>query len=602
MAKVIITDGSRHETIYRQVKTLNAMTDETPGVWSPDVADASKAARSNRLVPSVFAGVNTRMQTMADLPFTIYSVKGDKVIDNSDNYKNNIGFLPFPSRTFALTEGALVTSGRCYWYKGTGAKTGQLKELKYWMPSSVQLDPETAKKGIINFRRTGVTELFPAKDVLYTWGLDSDVELGPPMIWPLESAIIAAEANGQITKWVADYMRRGAVKAMLLMVDGMPPAGEVDRIEGWFNRFMGGVRGLTWRVFNGAAIKPTIVGDGLEALRDMTVSKELRYEIHTALGTRHLLEDENLATAKIRQQQFVTETTVPSARLIQYEWNEQVLRPLGYHLEFEPQRMEIFQINEAEQSRTFGELFNVFREVLPVDIAFQLTSEKLDYQFTEEQQAMIARGLAEKKAKAEEVAKQAEVKPEPEADTVPPEVVKALTELDKFEKKVNAAGKMVTWHAVSLAPDMVKAISSGELSFEDARSQIAEPQEVTPVIIRDDSAIKSLAAQIERAVEAAQKAEQPAPNYSFTMPAITLTANMPEMGQPSVTFSPVIQPSDVVVQNNLQNNIEPTPVTIQQPINQVIVQPAEVILPALMTEATIKTDKKTGDKTLKVKK
>ena len=499
MAKIIMTDGTRHETIYKQVKTLNAMTDETPGVWSPDVADASKAARSNRLVPSVFAGVNTRMQAMADLPFTIYSLKCDKVVDNSDNYKNILGFLPFPSRTFALTEGALVTSGRCYWYKGTGAKTGQLKELKYWMPSSVQLDPETAKKGIINFRRTGVTELFPAKDVLYTWGLDSDVELGPPMIWPLESAIIAAEANGQITKWVADYMRRGAVKAMLLMVDGMPPAGEVDRIEGWFNRFMGGVRGLTWRVFNGAAIKPTIVGDGLEALRDMTVSKELRYEIHTALGTRHLLEDENLATAKIRQQQFVTETTVPSARLIQYEWNEQVLRPLGYHLEFEPQRMEIFQINEAEQSRTFGDLFNIFREVLPVDIAFQLTSEKLDYQFTEAQQAMIARGLAEKKAKTEEVAKQAEVKPEPEPtpDTVPPEVVKALTELDKFEKKVNAAGKMVTWHAVSLAPDMVKAISSGELSFEDARAQIAEPQ------LKDDNAIKTLAAAIEKAVETA---------------------------------------------------------------------------------------------------
>ena len=601
MAKIIMTDGTRHETIYKQVKTLNAMTDETPGVWSPDVADASKAARSNRLVPSVFAGVNTRMQAMADLPFTIYSVKGDKEIDNSDNYKNVLGFLPFPSRTFALTEGALVTSGRCYWYKGTGAKTGQLKELKYWMPSSVQLDPETAKKGIINFRRTGVTELFPAKDVLYTWGLDSDVELGPPMIWPLESAIIAAEANGQITKWVADYMRRGAVKAMLLMVDGMPPAGEVDRIEGWFNRFMGGVRGLTWRVFNGAAIKPTIVGDGLEALRDMTVSKELRYEIHTALGTRHLLEDENLATAKIRQQQFVTETTVPSARLIQYEWNEQVLRPLGYHLEFEPQRMEIFQINEAEQSRTFGDLFNIFREVLPVDIAFQLTSEKLDYQFTEEQQAMIARGLAEKKAKAEEVAKQVvEPKTEETPDTVPPEVVKALTELDKFEKKVSAAGKMVTWHAVSLAPDMVKAITSGELSFEDARAQIAEPQEVAP--IRDDSAIKSLAAQIERAVEAAQKAEviQPAPNYTITMPAITLNANMPEVGQPSVTFSPVIQPSDVVVQNNVQNNVQPTPVEMKSE-NFVTVQPANVILPPMPTEAEI-TDNKGNKRTLKVKK
>jgi len=314
------------------------------------------------------------------------------------------------------------------------------------------------------------------------------------------------------------------------------------------------------------------------------------------------LEDENYATADARERQFITQTVVPDARLIQYNWNEQVLHPIGYHLEFEPQRMEIFQKDEAEQSRTFGDLFNIFREVLPVDIAFQLTSEKLDYQFTEAQQAMIKTGLAEKKAKAEEVAKQAEVKPEPEStpDTVPPEVVKALTELDKFEKKVNAAGKMVTWHAVSLAPDMVKAITSGELSFEDARAQIAEPQEVAP--IRDDSAIKSLAAQIERAVEAAQKAEviQPAPNYTITMPAITLNANMPEVGQPSVTFSPVIQPSDVVVQNNVQNNVQPTPVEMKSE-NFVTVQPANVILPPMPTEAEI-TDNKGNKRTLKVKK
>ena len=159
---------------------------------------------------------------------------------------------------------------------------------------------------------------------------------------------------------------------------------------------------------------------------------------------------------------------------------------------------------------------------------------------------------------------------------------------------------MVTWHAVSLAPDMVKAITSGELSFEDARAQIAEPQEVTP--IRDDSAIKSLAAQIERAVEAAQKAEQPAPIWNMTMPAINLTAQMPPNG--TVTVNVPEQPAPIVnvTMPETTVNVSPTPVTIQQPINQVIVQPAEVILPALMTEATIKTDKKTGDKTLKVKK
>jgi hypothetical protein len=241
------------------------------------------------------------------------------------------------------------------------------------------------------------------------------------------------------------------------------------------------------------------------------------------------LEDENYATADARERQFVTQTTVPSARLIQYNFNEQLFHPAGVHIEFEPQRMEIFQKDEAEQSRTFGELFNVFREVLPVDIAFQLTSEKLDYQFTEEQQAMIARGLAEKKAKAEEVAKQVEVKPEPEAEPVPPEVIKRITELDKFEKKVNAAGKMVTWHAVSLPLDMVKALTDGTMTFDEAKAQIKDEVQIygafgggykmtdemmkdanigrlaglAPSMNKGSEEIKALAAAIEKAVETA---------------------------------------------------------------------------------------------------
>ena len=123
--KIIMTDGSRTETIYR-VKGLNPYTDETPGVWSPDTTDHAKAAKSTRLVPSVFAGINARMQAMMDMPFTIYG-KGDAVIDDSDDYKNILGFIPNPQRLFGLSEAALVTNGKAYWYKGVGARTNTLK-------------------------------------------------------------------------------------------------------------------------------------------------------------------------------------------------------------------------------------------------------------------------------------------------------------------------------------------------------------------------------------------------------------------------------------------------------------------------------------------
>ena len=49
-------------------------------------------------------------------------------------------------------------------------------------------------------------------------------------------------------------------------------------------------------------------------------------------------------------------------------------------------------------------------------------------------------------------------------------------ELDKWEKKVNMAGKMVTWHAVDLDAEIVKDIKSGAITFEQAREKIKAPK------------------------------------------------------------------------------------------------------------------------------
>lgn len=61
------------------------------------------------------------------------------------------------------------------------------------------------------------------------------------------------------------------------------------------------------------------------------------------------------------------------------------------------------------------------------------------------------------------------------------------------------------------------------------------------------------------------------PTINITTPPINLTTVMPEQGQPSITFAPVIQPADVIV----QNNIEPTPVEITNE-NTVNVQPTPI--------------------------
>jgi len=358
---------------------------------------------------------------------------------------------------------------------------------------------------------------------------------------------------------------------------------------------MTGLR-LQWKVFNKATITPTIIGDGLEALRDLSINADLRYEIHTAMGTRHLLEDENYATAYARERQFYTQTIVPDARLIQVSINNQVLHPLGYHLEFEPQRLESFQEDEGEQATAFMSLVKGLSEYMSVEAAFQIASNKMDYQFSEDEKAIIAQGIQDKKDN-----RPPQLYPEQPQEPIPPAISKALVELNKWEDKVRKAGKMVTWYPAYIPAHVAKAVNDERMTFDEAHQAIVNPE--AP---KDNSELKALAEAINKAAERVE--QQP---ITINMPPVALTINekaVEVVATPAVTVTPVQQPPVVNVTNEVK--VEPTPVTIQNDVmveptpvtvqNDVTVQPADVVLPPFPTEAEITTDKQ-GRKKLKVK-
>lgn len=496
--KIYMTNGKTTENILSLgMKGIDPWDETRPGVWTPD---NTKQDTAPRLVPSVFASVSLRMQAMADLPFTIYTTKGDKEADRSDKYQNAVGFLPNPHKFLSLTEGAFVLSGQSYWYKGKGAKTGAVKDLQYWRPDSVTLDSDAARRGVIQFNRAN--QKYPSDNVFYLWLPDPLVELGAPIAYPLSSALLAATASGAISQWAADYMQRGAVKAMMLMVDDAPPPGEVERMESWFNRFMRGARNLAWKVFNASGVKPTIIGDGLDALGDLAITADLRNEINIAMGTQFIFDAQAYATSqKALERQFYQLTIMPDARIIQSGINEQILHPMGYHLEFEPQRLESFQEDEDAQVQSFGALLDILMKGLSFDTALRIASEKMDYPFTDEQMSMIEADLADNGNPPEPPAQTEPVPPSP----IPPEPqvnAKALVELDRWEAKSAKAGKIVTWHAAALSDDMVKAISSGSMTFDQARDRLRLSNKINNAVANAENSIMALAAAIERATNA----------------------------------------------------------------------------------------------------
>ena len=493
--RLILTDGTRNARMnIKDASTsfgIDPWQDETPGVWVPDKS-AIQLAKDTRLVPSMYSGIYARSQAMADLPFSIYSLdNANKQLADSAEWDDPTGFLTNPSQTFWQTEASLCTYGQCYFFRVQGTITGHDKGLKYWMPDTVT--PKFDKvQGLVNFHRNIDNKDYSPDQVFQLWLPDPSVEIGPPVVYPFASAMKAGEANGAITGWVAEYMKRGAIKAMLLAVDGLPNDSERQRIETWFNRFMAGARGLGWKLFNASSVKPTVVGDGLDALKGLTVNTDLRYDIHTALGTRHLLEDENFATANARERQFINYTIMPDARFIQHRWNETLLNPMRMRLEFEPERLQSFENLKAERAAAWANAFDVLVQTISPDAAMELSMDMLGFDLTEEQKVIFLKGLDDKgkQKAADQAAALAQAQAQPKPDVIADPLVKpgptggesitsgigekshAIVELDKWEAKVTKAGKMITWHAVDLPEEIYQAVKSETMTFEQARDKL----------------------------------------------------------------------------------------------------------------------------------
>ena len=226
---------------------------------------------------------------------------------------------------------------------------------------------------------------------------------------------------------------------------------------------------------------------------------------------------------------------------------------------------------------------------------------------TEEQEKELKEIISAKEEEIEEAQAdtvvEKEEKPEEDKDSetesLSPDEVKDIALWYSKAKAWHLKGKgnAVDWENKHLR-ESVAARIRGRLASASNELDIVKAFEIGKVAqpVQDDSAIKALAEAINKAAEKTETKDI-TPVYNFTMPTITMppismTANMPETKQAQVVFSPVIQPSEVVVKNNVPID--------NKTINEITVQPAEVILPEMPKEAEI-TTMKDGTRRLKVK-
>ncbi len=306
-------------------------------------------------VGAVNRGVNIRAQAVAGVPFSIY--RGDEQVDSSDAWQNTIKIMPNPRRLFQLIEQALCIWGAAYLSRYVEEPLAP--GLRYLATPTIEFDGISQDGRSALFTRTtnnGNTSL-TQRDLVIFWAPDAMVEYGPPSTSPVRAALAAGGILMSIDQFAAKYAAGGLVKMTILGVPQGTQPDERERIEGIFNKLFTGVaNAFRVKAINADAVKPTVIGGGLDEFGNGELLQGFGEQVATALGVPQTLlfaNAANYATASQDAETFYQNTIVPECDFIASVLNVQVLDQMGYQLRFNSNSLDVFQENETERSSAY---------------------------------------------------------------------------------------------------------------------------------------------------------------------------------------------------------------------------------------------------------
>ena len=198
--------------------------DEAWTIISGDLKERGKLNELYRNVSYLFRGIDILSNAVARMPFQIEDENG-KIIDQSKDYQNALGFLPNPGYLFGLIEAALQIWGYAYNFRVVRNTfindVKVMDDLRYLLPTTVnyEIDDET---GEITFERNvnGKPVEYTTEEIVYYWMADPFVELGTPTGSPVQAAAAAAGIKMSVNDFGIAFFARGAIKATLLTTKG----------------------------------------------------------------------------------------------------------------------------------------------------------------------------------------------------------------------------------------------------------------------------------------------------------------------------------------------------------------------------------------------
>ena len=477
-----------------QTVEIKAVSNQSPADFlaGEDVASPDNVLTYYRRVPWLFRSVELRADAVSSAPFRI--MRGETEIDHSATWKDTTGLLPEPSDLLWQIEAALTLWGTAYLWR----ERNRVKRLplRYIVPATVE--PEIDEMaGLQGFWRTlGAGRKWATPDdLLYFWKPDPTVELGPPTISPVTAAMSAAGVLYSIDAFAAAFVNRGAIKATLLTVEGNPTEEEKKRLKSWWNRAVAGIgNAFSSNVFS-AAVKPVIVGEGLESLANTELTAVRREDIATAMGIPQTLLESTYAggiggggVVTQDEKHFFDKTVRHECEFIAGVLNDQLWKPQGLRMEWLLDTLDVFQADEHERATSFklyadaGLPKSLVAEMLGLELPDGWTYEDLDPDEPEPQPVPPALDPFA----GQQPEQPQEVEYEDDKEDV---ARKALLDLRAWRRKSKKAGRLAEFVSEVIPDAMMTAIrSAGDewlVALDAAIEDAVAPAQPVPAGVGD---------------------------------------------------------------------------------------------------------------------
>lgn len=321
------------------------VSDGTEGELGPHSAYAK--------VPIVYRCVRLRAKALQRIPFALLKGKRD-ITENADGM-----LLMQLTKLLYQFEASLCVYAAAYALKQKGRLSG-VPSLR-WVTSAAITPKYDEQQGLKEFeRRLGKDkQTLRPEELVYCWLPVLDKDIGPGVA-PVAVALKAAGVLNNLDIFLDGFFDRGALRVTLLTVEGNPPDREIQKLESWWKKVVGGVKNAFASVGVRANVKPVTIGDSLRDTVDATLTDAKTMQVLEAMevpASIALPGAANYATARQDWINFYEATIIPEAEQIIGSVNDQWLEPmLGLRMELHPERLEVFQAAELEKAGTLVSL------------------------------------------------------------------------------------------------------------------------------------------------------------------------------------------------------------------------------------------------------